>query len=137
ANTHVEAAAYRGKLTYFETIYAWDQPTRQEQPPESGNNRALVFILLGVFIVALGGSALLALKNLRLGRGDRRGATRMAILYFAVRMLLWLFVEHHNGSPAREYQLFVLDLALAVFFAVFLWLLYVALEPFVRRRWPT
>src|SRR5256884_3372391 len=34
--THVEAAAFHGKLIYFETIYPWDQPTRQELPPESG-----------------------------------------------------------------------------------------------------
>ena len=54
----------------------------------------------------------------------------------AVRMLAWLFVEHHNGLPAREFDLFFLHLSTAVFISSFLWLLYVALEPFVRRRWP-
>ena len=134
--THVEAAAFRGKLVYFETVYPWDQPVRQEVPAENRSSKALTFILLAVFIVALGGSALLALKNLRLGRGDRRGAARMALLYFTARMLLWLFFEHHNGLPEHEYQLLILRPAAGVFFAVFLWLLYVALEPFVRRRWP-
>ncbi len=134
--THVEAAAFRGKLVYFETVYPWDQPVRQEVAPENWSSKALTFILLAVFIVALGGSALLALKNLRLGRGDRRGAARMALLYFTARMLLWLFFEHHNGLPEREYELIMRDLARAMFFAVFLWLLYIALEPFVRRRWP-
>lgn len=36
----------------------------------------------------------------------------------------------------REFGLFLLALAGAVYNAVFLWLLYVALEPFVRKRWP-
>lgn len=133
---HVEAAAFRGKLIYFETIYPWDQSLRQEQTPESGGDRALTFILIAVFLIALVGSVVLARRNLRLGRGDRRGATRVALLYFAVRMLVWLFVEHHNGLPTREFELFFLHLSTAVFISSFLWLLYVALEPFVRRRWP-
>jgi len=134
--THVEAAAFRGKPVYFETIYPWDQPVRQEQTPESGRNRALIFILIAVYIVVVVGSALVARKNLNLGRGDRRGATRMALLFFVLRMLYWLFMEHHNGLPDYEFGLFVVHLALAVFLGVFLWVLYVALEPFVRKRWP-
>ncbi|HEX8162584.1 MAG TPA: protein kinase [Pyrinomonadaceae bacterium] len=133
---HVEAAAFRGRLTYFETIYPWDQPARQEQPPESGRDRALIIAVIAVYLVALVGSALLARRNVRLGRGDRRGGARVAFFYLAVLMAVWLFNEHHNGSPGREFLLFFLNLSSAVFMSVFLWLLYVALEPFVRRRWP-
>ena len=89
---HVEAAAFHGRLIYFETIYPWDQPARQEQPPESGSSRALTFILITVYLIVLLGSALLARRNLRLGRGDRRGAARVACFYFTVRLLVWLFV---------------------------------------------
>jgi hypothetical protein len=134
--THVEAAAFRGKVIYFETIYPWDQPTRQEQTAESASDRLLTLILIAVYIVALLGSALLARRNLRLGRGDRRGASHVALVYFTVRMLVWLFAAHHSGSPENEFYLFVIDLAKAVFTSGFLWVLYVALEPFVRRRWP-
>jgi hypothetical protein len=134
--THVEAAAFRGKLTYFETIYPWDQPTRQEQTPVSASDRVLTGILIAVYLVALVGSVLLARKNLRLGRGDRRGATRLALAYFFVRMVVWLFAEHHNGLLVREFNLFLLSLALAVYNSCFLGMLYLALEPFVRRRWP-
>jgi hypothetical protein len=133
---HVEAAAFHGKLIYFETIYPWDQPVRQEQPPESESERALIFILITIFVVAFAGSALLARKNLQSGRGDRRGAGRVALFYFTVRMLAGLFEDHHNGLPAHEFQMFLINLAFAVTFGFFLWLLYVALEPFVRRRWP-
>jgi hypothetical protein len=134
--THVEAAAFRGKLTYFETLYAWDQAGRQERPVESGRDRALNFILIPVFLTVLVGSVVLARRNLRLGRGDRRGATRVASLYFAVRMLVWLFTEHHNGLPGREFNLLLSYLSYSMFFASFMWLLYVALEPFIRKRWP-
>ena len=133
---HVEAASFQGKLVYFETVYPWDQPARQEAPPESGSRRAFSFGVIAVFMIALVGSALLARRNLRIGRGDLSGATRLGFVYFTVRMLYWLFEDHHNGYVNAEYPLFFAALATAVFEGFFLWLLYVALEPFVRRRWP-
>jgi len=133
---HVEAAAFHGKLVYFETIYPWDQPLRQEQPGRSGAAQALIFIIITIIFIVMVGSVVLARRNLRLGRGDRRGATRVAVLYFLVRMLVWLFVEHHNGYAGRELPTFFEHLAYAVLTSGLLWLLYVALEPFVRKRWP-
>jgi serine/threonine-protein kinase len=133
---HVEAAAFRGKLVYFDTIYAWDRSGRQFEPGESGRNKVLTFMLIVITLLSLFGSAVLARRNLRLGRGDRRSAMRVAIVFFVVRMLMWAFSEHHNGVADREFDLFVTHLAFAVFLAAFLWLLYVALEPFVRKKWP-
>lgn len=133
---HVEAAAFRGKLIYFETVYPWDQPLRQEQAPQSGRDKVLSFLLIAIILMALVGSVVLARRNLRLGRGNRRGATRVALVFFTVRMLVWLFVVHHNALPERELNLLFINLAMAVFSSSFLWLLYIALEPFVRRRWP-
>jgi hypothetical protein len=134
--THVEAAAYRGKLVYFETVYPWDQPTRQGEPPKAVSDRVLSVILITVYLIAMVGGVLMARRNLRLGRGDRRGAIRLALAYFAIRMVVWLFVEHHNGLLEREFNLLILSLARAVYLSGFVGTLYLALEPFVRRRWP-
>ena len=134
--THVEAAAFHGKLIYFETIYPWDQPTRQELPPESGSQRVLTITLIAVYMIVMVGSVLVARGNLRRGRGDRRGAGRVAFFFFTVRMLVWLLGEHHNGSLDQEFTIFLISLARAVLTSGFLWVLYVALEPFLRRRWP-
>jgi predicted Ser/Thr protein kinase len=133
---HVEAAAYHGRLVYFDTIYPWDRSARQFEQGERLRNKIFVFMLIAICLLALFGSALLARRNLRLGRGDRRGAMRVAIVFFIVRMLMWAFAEHHNGVAGREFDLFLTHLAFAVFLAAFLWLLYVALEPFVRKKWP-
>jgi len=135
-NIHVEAASLHGLPVYFETIYPWDQPTRQEQAPVSVSQRFFVYAVIAVFMIALLGSALLARRNLRAGRGDLLGATRVAFLYFVVRMLVWVFDEHHNGFVGHEFDIFIQHLAFAVFASLFLWLLYIALEPYVRRRWP-
>jgi serine/threonine-protein kinase len=133
---HVEAAAFRSKLVYFETIYPWDRLGRQEAPTESWTSKVLTYMLIVIFLFALFGSALLARRNLRLGRGDRRGAMRLAIFFFVVRMLYWAFDSHHNGLADIEFRLITFHLAFSVFLAGFLWLLYVALEPFVRKKWP-
>ncbi|HKB65997.1 MAG TPA: protein kinase [Pyrinomonadaceae bacterium] len=134
--THVEAAAFRGKAVYFETIYPWDQPVRQEQAPESARDRALTFILIAVYMIVLVASSMLARRNLKLGRGDRRGATRLGALFLILNLLYWLFMEHHNGLAWSEFGLFILDISVAVYQGFFLWLLYLAFEPYVRRRWP-
>jgi serine/threonine-protein kinase len=133
---HVEAAAYHGRLVYFDTIYPWDRSARQFEPSASWRNKVFISMLIVIVLLALFGSALLARRNLQLGRGDRRGAMRVAIVFFIVRMLMWAFAEHHNALAGREFDLFLTHLAFAVFLAAFLWLLYVALEPFVRKKWP-
>jgi tRNA A-37 threonylcarbamoyl transferase component Bud32 len=133
---HVEAAAYHGRLVYFDTIYPWDRSARQVEVTVRTRNKIFTFMLIVICLLALFGSALLARRNLRLGRGDRRGATRVAIVFFVVRMFVWAFAVHHNGLAGREFDLFLIHLAFAVFLAAFLWLLYVALEPFVRKKWP-
>src|SRR5256885_141841 len=133
---HVEAASFQGKPVYFETIYPWDQPARQELPPESSSQSIFIFGVIAVFMIALIGSALLVRRNLKLGRGDLLGATRLAFIYFIPRMLHWLFEEHHNGNINTEFVTFFVQLSSSIFAALFLWALYVALEPFVRRRWP-
>jgi serine/threonine-protein kinase len=133
---HIEAAAYNGRLVYFDTVYPWDQSARQVEPSESWRDKVLIAMLIVISLLALFGSVVLARRNLHLGRGDRRGAMRVAVVFFLVRMLVWAFTEHHNGVVGREFDLFLTHLAFAVFFAAFLWVLYVALEPFVRKKWP-
>jgi serine/threonine-protein kinase len=132
---HIEAASFHGRPIYFETIYPWDHPTRQEEPNFGANWSAAVSVAILVFIVALIGSALLALRNLRVGLGDRRGAFRLAAFYFLLK-LLWLVDVHHVTSLSKEVDLFIKNVQDALFGAGFIWLLYLALEPSVRRHWP-
>src|SRR6185295_4680759 len=129
---HVEAASFHGRPVYFETIYPWDHPNRELESDPGASWRAAVSVSILVFIVALIGSALLALRNLRFGRGDRRGAFRLAAFYFLFR-LVWLVDVHHVTSLADELQIFIKNVQNALFGAGFLWLLYIALEPSVRR----
>jgi serine/threonine-protein kinase len=132
---HVEAASYAGKPVYFEIIDTWERPPDSQANLGSTRQRALGILLLTIFITALVGSALLAWRNLRLGRGDRKGAFRLAAFVFAVLFLRWLFTAHH--VPTEEEALnFLSGIQWILFTSCFFWVVYIAFEPFVRRRWP-
>jgi hypothetical protein len=77
----------------------------------------------------------MARRNLRLGRGDRRGAIRIATFLFSGIVLSWIFSAHHVPTQ-DEGWMFLNFLASAVFLSTFAWLAYIAIEPIVRRRWP-
>jgi serine/threonine protein kinase len=132
----VEAASFGGKPVYFETIYPWDRPHRQEQGQGIMSDRVMAYVIITVFTLMIVGGALLALRNIRLGRGDHRGAFRLAVFYFVLQMLVLIFDAHHTPVPRAEMNLVIQHLAIALFTAAFMWLVYIALEPLVRRRWP-
>ncbi|HSD72442.1 MAG TPA: hypothetical protein VLE54_06615, partial [Thermoanaerobaculia bacterium] len=92
----------------------------------------LVVILLTLFVAGV----MLARRNIRLGRGDRRGALRISAYLFATSMIAWLLRAHHVPDLAREWGLLSADLGAALLGGAFVWLSYVALEPYFRRRWP-
>jgi serine/threonine-protein kinase len=129
----IEAAAYRGRPTYFDVIEPGHTPWRQIAP--SDPHPAFTILMLAFYFGTLSLAALLAWKNLRLGRGDRRGAFRLAALTFVMRMLLWVVLAHHVPSLAEVAGL-ISGLQSALYWSCTIGLLHLALEPFVRRRWP-
>jgi eukaryotic-like serine/threonine-protein kinase len=129
----VEAAAANGRLVFFELAGPWSRPPRTARPAElTGARRDFDLLFLGTLVV---GGALIARRNLRLGRSDRRGAMRLAAFVFASSMSIWAFLTSHVASDS-ELSLLLLGASLALFLAGVCWLLYVALEPLIRRRWP-
>jgi len=79
--------------------------------------------------VAITLGVLLALRNLRSGRGDRRGAMRLAIFLLAAGAA-------SNALQTGDLQVLTRGPTLLFFVASFAWLLYIALEPHIRRVSP-
>ncbi|MDP9190792.1 MAG: serine/threonine protein kinase [Acidobacteriota bacterium] len=131
----VEAVSFRGKPVWFEVIGPWQKPNREPSSLESAGDDLFAVALVILYFGAIALAALLAWKNVRLGRGDRRGALRLMIFIFVTRLIDWIFVTHHVGAM-EEVQIFIAALQSALYWAALLGLLYLALEPFVRRRWP-
>ncbi|MGH9146158.1 MAG: hypothetical protein ACRD1Q_05570 [Vicinamibacterales bacterium] len=119
----VEAGAFGGKPVYFEIVAPWIQaPGQRAAPPVP---------LLGVagFVLIMVAAVLLARRNLRLGRGDRRGAFRLG-LWYGASLLLSMILHAHEAIPS------VAVLSSAAFSGLFAWTVYIAVEPHVRRIWP-
>jgi serine/threonine-protein kinase len=72
----VEAAAYRGRPVYFAILPP--SLTGAGTGGEGGGLPAVQIVLFWLFFGLFVGAVLLAWRNLRLGRGDRRGALRLA-----------------------------------------------------------
>ena len=132
----IEAASFQGVPVDFFLIFPWTYPGRMVGSIRTTAQRfgdlGLVLMFAGVTI----GSILLARRNLRLDRADRRGATRLAVFGAAVGFVVWLLEEHHVMSP-WEFRLFTMVASGICFGALMLACLYLAFEPYVRRTWPS
>jgi serine/threonine-protein kinase len=89
---------------------------------------------VGAFVTVLIGAVVIAVRNVRLGRGDRRTALRFALYMGGIRVL-WLLGAHHVATK-DELPLFIGHLAYAMYRVGLVWLFYIALEPYARRLWP-
>ena len=129
----IESSAYKGVPISFRTLGPWTPP---EQPPAPLSRRFLQIAPNIVGNLLLVGTILLARMNLRAGRGDRRGAARLFVFTAAVWFAAWIIGARHYWSFDIDNDRFFEFLPRALFDAGILWMLYIALEPYVRRFSP-
>jgi serine/threonine-protein kinase len=131
---HVEAAAIGGRPVGFLVSGPWTRPWRQSSSVAAGEVGILgIYFVLTVATVIAG--AILATRNLRAGRGDRTGALRLGLVMTAALWALWL-CEVHVAPSLGLLGNFLVAIVTTVFYGVFFWATYLAVEPFVRRLWP-
>jgi serine/threonine-protein kinase len=131
----VEGASWKGKPIYFHVIGPWTRPGRQEMPPLTASQKAAMVFGLVAMSILLVGACVLARRNVKMGRGDRRGAMRLASVLFLMTVAGWALGAHH-APHIDEFSMVARGLSAALMIAALVWLLYIALEPYVRRRWP-
>jgi Protein kinase domain len=133
---HISAAAYRGIPVYFQVIAPWDKPWRSVAAGESsiGSRISLVveLCLLTVYVVVGG---FFARWNLRRGRGDARGALRLASFVLLLDCIYGVLNYHFAPDPNYVLTQFMI-MGVPLFFALLVWIGYVAVEPYARRIWP-
>jgi serine/threonine-protein kinase len=133
----VEAGSWNGRPQWFQVIGPWSRPSRLQAHPRRTGERVTQALSTGIIAVMLLGGVLLARRNLRLHRGDRRGAGRLALYILAVFAAGWSLQANHAADIAEEWNLFVPSVGIALFVSALLWIVYLALEPYVRKRWPS
>ena len=139
----IEAAALGGhpiSLRRFTADAPLEPPVAPSSSPGSGFRLGLAaavvvgvaFIL--VFLTVIFGGLYVAQRNIRNGRGDTRGARRLAYGLAVSLGATWLFGEH-TYSPSDINDFFRM-LVVAGALGGLTWALYLAVEPFMRRHAP-
>ena len=136
ATLSVVAAFQSGRPAYFELIAPWSEAAQETTRPTAirATVTDVVAGVLGVCFTVAG--LLFARRNLRLGRGDRTGALRLSAAGFLLVLVSHLFARHFSAAPGAFERAFWETLANALPPAVFLAVVYLALEPYFRRRYP-
>jgi serine/threonine-protein kinase len=121
----VEAAAWQGTPVWFRVT-----GDGERDAPTAGNS-AVTIVGLTMTLLAV----MMAVRNLRLRRSDRRSAVRVGVIGMAFNVTWLMTTDYDSRFPwlVSDLELFagrtILEGAAASFF-------YLALEPFMRRRWP-
>jgi hypothetical protein len=133
---HVEAAAHRGAAIAFRVTGPAEPIVPRTSPPVETSNASwrVVANMLGTLVMFA--TLLLARSNLRAGRGDRKGAWRLFCFALAAMSASWIVSARHYSTFLVEDDRLFEFIAHALLTTGVVWLLYIALEPYVRRYAP-
>jgi hypothetical protein len=121
---------------WLEIVNPWTRPKRDEPFTLTGRQKAERTVVVLILLSLVGAGSVLAKRNIRLGRGDRRGAFRLALALFGLGMTAFLIGAHHVADVTMEILLLARGAGLVMLVAGLIWLFYLALEPYVRRLRP-
>lgn len=132
----IEAGAVQGIPTFLHIIGPWTKPWRMEVWPETMGQKIASAIFLSILLALVVAGILLAHRNLKLRRSDRAGAGRLAFVCLLLMVACWLLVVDHVADFWGEFDRLRVLVGKALVAVGIMWLWYIALEPYVRRRWP-
>ena len=130
----IQAAGYRGRAVDFKVVGPWTpagrEPTEASLGSDRGNSNPIyIYLLLGLASYA-------AYRQVRRGHADQRGAFRIATFSAGLFVAIWAVGLHVRDASVEQQRLF-LGIGGGMFVGAVLYVLYLGLEPFVRRAWPS
>ena len=131
---HIDGAAFHGKVVSFDVNGPWSTP--QAQKPSRWIDRVPADVNAALDFLFCAAGLVLARRNLRRGRGDRRGAFRISAYMFAFNALAWTLEAHLRASVSNLWSAFIFTVADSLVAASFVWIAYMALDPYARKYWP-
>ena len=129
--TRVEAAAWRGKPVWFRIVGPWALPGRGGLPANTGQITQVAIIYTLLFAACI-----VAWINFRARKADLRGATKLGAWCWAGYAGGAFLQAHHVGTIVETTTFWKVVMGNAAVNGAAVWVLYLALEPWVRRRWP-
>jgi hypothetical protein len=133
---HVTVATLDGKAVHFDVAGDGVTPDAPRNPFSTGRSRATDALLVGVVGLIFARAAILARRNLRLGQGDRQAARNVAVFVMCASVLSGILRAHHVPVALEEVTFLFGMIGSTLFWGAFTWVIYISLEPLVRRVWP-
>jgi serine/threonine-protein kinase len=134
----VEAAALRGRPVFFSLIGPWTKAERMQADKTTKASEVSQIVQTILFLAILTTAILIARRNFRRGRGDTTGSYRLASVVFALLFLVWLGRSHFMALSELSQLLgsLIILISTALFVSGVTFILYMAVEPYVRSHWP-
>ena len=132
----IEAGAYKGKPISFEIVGPWSRSSRSAPTAASIFDRIVSGISSLVMPALVVAAVVLARRNIKAGRGDRRGALRAAGIVLIASLVGWILGATHFSDVGREVERLFERTGDALFQAAVMWLAYLGVEPYIRRFSP-
>jgi serine/threonine protein kinase len=133
-NVQIEMGWWKGRLTYLSIIWPWTTPTGFV-----GTNPGIARLQAMLFPVMTGIGLIFAIffadRNWKQQRADRRGAFLVGLTMFGLTLSEWALSVHVAASNSMT-SICANALFDAVASGAIFLILYLALEPAVRLRWP-
>ena len=134
-NLTIDLASWKGRITQVAIHFDWPKTAAPASLAGTLASRLRGIVLLALGAVGLLAVVLLARHNWRLGHIDRKGALRIGIARCLLGLLAWIGTVHPVPDESMI-PFFFANCAAWLRWGAALALLYVALEPLVRARWP-
>ena len=132
----VEAAGFRGRVVYLRILGPWWTDTGSTVSRKAtAAQRGISYFVIALLLFGIVMACVVARRNSRLGRGDMKGATRLAGFVSLMVLLAWALGASHVPD-LEEIALLMVGAARALTIGALTWVLYLALEPYARRMWP-
>ena len=131
----VEAASFRGRPVSFAIVHPWTRAGSGDPTPSTFFETASAVSVSVLLVSVLLGSAWLARRNVLQGRGDRKGTFRLAAFVFVTTATCVFLVGHFVPSIDETWRVFA-AFGFPIIVSGIVGMLYLALEPYVRRFWP-
>jgi len=135
----VEAAGFRARPVYFQVVPSWKEPdTAAQTAATQDSSSSLPDLLFNVFmfLVTFIGPIVLVRYNIKKGSGDLKGAIKIGLVFLVLSLCTDFLVIDVPPTFRAINDFLVRRVGDGLFVGTQAGLFYLAIEPFVRRRWP-
>jgi hypothetical protein len=129
---HLEAAAVAGRPVYFEVFEPWHTSSLVERLRLVERERGGLVPATMALLLFVTGAVLLARRHVLTGRGDPSGAWHLAAVLCALHVVAGLL-----RATLVSFTMLMALVARGLLIGAAVWVAYMALEPFLRRHWPS